>query len=103
MTQEEFDNLVEQSKSIQLFYGGKDDEYPEIIEYLGGVEFSMCSDYYENPPEPIPDAYFWFKVRALDRGANAIIQVQRSRMPVDALNYQDCDPFKITGVAVLIE
>lgn len=91
---------LRQASQIRIFMLENSSAYPEIPESLGDVTAYSCKHLLTDPPASKGDALTQLKLKALEMGANGIIDVTFDRRGTDAWGTNCWESVQASGVAV---
>lgn len=85
---------------IKTYTAGSNLNYPEIEEYLGDITAYSCQNVLWDKPSSKGDALTQLRLKALDLGANGIIDVTFDTRGTDAWGTNCWESVQASGVAV---
>lgn len=91
---------LRQASQIRIFTLESSTAYPEIAESLGDITAYSCKHLLTDPPASKGDALTQLKLKALEMGANGIIDVTFDRRGTDAWGTNCWESVQVSGVAV---
>jgi uncharacterized protein YbjQ (UPF0145 family) len=81
-------------------YTAENNNYPEVAKYLGDITAYSCKNLLWDPPSSKGDALTQLKLKALELGADGIIDVTFDTRGTDAYGTNCWDSVQASGVAV---
>ncbi len=91
---------MQESYKIKTFTAGSDISHLEIKEYLGDITAYSCKHLATDPPASTGNALTQLRLKALELGANGIIDITFDTRGTDALGTNCWESVQASGVAV---
>ena len=91
---------LQQAYKIKTFTAGSELTYPEIAEYLGDITAYSCKHLLTDPPASKGDALTQLRLKALELGANGVIDVTFDSHGTDTWGTNCWESVQASGVAV---
>ncbi len=91
---------LQEAYKIKIFTTGSDKSNPKISEYLGDITAYSCKHMTWDPPASKGNALTQLKLKALDMGADGIIDVTFDSRGADAFGTNCWESVQASGVAV---
>ena len=91
---------LQKAYKIKTYTAGSDINYPEIKEYLGDITAYSCKHLMTDPPASKGNALTQLRLKALELGANGIIDVTFDSRGTDAWGTNCWESVQASGVAV---
>jgi len=95
--------ILQEAYKIKTFTAGSDVNYPNIKEYLGDITAYSCKHFMTDPPASKGDALTQLRLKALELGANGIIDVTFDSRGTDVWGTNCWESVQASGVAVRFE
>lgn len=91
---------LQKAYQIKTYTTGSDLSYPEVAEYMGDVTAYSCKHLLTDPPASKGNALTQLKIKALDMGANGIIDLNFDSRDTDTWGTNCWESVQASGVAV---
>jgi uncharacterized protein YbjQ (UPF0145 family) len=95
--------ILQEAYKIKTFTAGSDVNYPNIKEYLGDITAYSCKHLMTDPPASKGNALTQLRLKALELGANGIIDVTFDSRGTDVWGTNCWESVQASGVAVRFE
>lgn len=91
---------LQQAYAVQAFTTGSNSGYPPIQQYLGNITAFSCKHLLTDPPASRGDALLQLRLKALELGANGIIDLTYDERGTDTFGTNCWETVQASGVAV---
>jgi hypothetical protein len=94
------EDKLQAAYKIKTYIAGGDPNYPEVAKYLGDITAYSCKHVLWDPPASKGNALTQLKLKALDLGADGIIDITFDTKGTDTWGTNCWESVQASGVAV---
>jgi uncharacterized protein YbjQ (UPF0145 family) len=94
---------LQQAYKVKTFMAGSNVNHPQVKEFLGEITAYSCKHLLWDPPASKGDALSQLRLKALEMGADGIIDVTFDSRGTDAFGTNCWESVQASGVAVKFE